>query len=508
MAAVACYLVLTDLGGRQLAHSDEGHYVAAAYQAVSHDEWIVPLQQGKFFAHFGKPPLTYWLIALSTQLLGHSKSAFRLPTALAALLAWLLTIVLGEKIARNAGLVAGLLLLCSYEWAGAARRIWIEDLVILFDVAALLLYCHGREVRKWWPTLAAGILLALAIMAKQVAGAVGLAALVVTELLFLRTARWRHLVVLGALALTPFALYFAALTARIGLEQSSLLFSLMVFNRIKLDPGQVATARSYWDGLTTYLGTIEATFGLVACGALIRHPVSAGSSAAFLKRASLTYLVLTFIGYGILSKTFRAWWVYPSATFLAVAGGVAAVGLWQLARKRGLTETWIYFVLGATGYCCLAFADKSIDFLKAGVGVIVLMVAFEKLAQPRPMMREFAAWLCIAATLTGVAGLVVRESHRINIEEGRVDPVARWAATVKAGAPDIIMADGWYLKGEFAYYFEGAPLAEANRDALCTPAPEPLRYNYLAIDRAPDCWKKMKGRIVSYAAFFALVTTP
>ena len=46
-------------------------------------DWLVPHMNG--IPHFQKPPILYWLTALSLRNFGHSEWAARLPSALAAL---------------------------------------------------------------------------------------------------------------------------------------------------------------------------------------------------------------------------------------------------------------------------------------------------------------------------------------------------------------------------------------------------------------------------------------
>src|SRR5437763_9699303 len=67
---------------RPLSSPDEGRYVGVAWEMLHGDGWLVPTLDGFPFLH--KPPLFYWLSALSMQVFGPYPWAARLPSWLAA----------------------------------------------------------------------------------------------------------------------------------------------------------------------------------------------------------------------------------------------------------------------------------------------------------------------------------------------------------------------------------------------------------------------------------------
>lgn len=79
----AIAVLFTLLGQRGLNKPDEGRYAEIAREMTVDGDWLVPHMNG--IAHFQKPPILYWLTALSLRNFGHSESAARLPSALAAL---------------------------------------------------------------------------------------------------------------------------------------------------------------------------------------------------------------------------------------------------------------------------------------------------------------------------------------------------------------------------------------------------------------------------------------
>lgn len=76
-------------GSRPLWEPDEARYTAVALNMVRHGEWWIPRLHPEQL-HLTKPPVTYWAMGLSMELLGENEWAVRLPNALAfAATAWL-----------------------------------------------------------------------------------------------------------------------------------------------------------------------------------------------------------------------------------------------------------------------------------------------------------------------------------------------------------------------------------------------------------------------------------
>ncbi|HEV7578096.1 MAG TPA: glycosyltransferase family 39 protein [Caldimonas sp.] len=73
------------IGLHPLMLPEEGRYVGVAWEMLRSGDWIVPTQNGLPFFH--KPPLFYWLTALSMELFGPNAAAARLASLLGACLA-------------------------------------------------------------------------------------------------------------------------------------------------------------------------------------------------------------------------------------------------------------------------------------------------------------------------------------------------------------------------------------------------------------------------------------
>ncbi len=156
------------LGAAGLFDLDEGLYATASRQMVESGDWIVPRVGAGVF--FDKPPLTYWLQALSMKWLGFTPVAARLPSALAAAVtAWLLW-----RWAKSRGLERiGWLALIIYPLCpltmGLARQAIMDSLLTLWFTLTVIGWIEGyTRDRRWYLLMSAGA--ALATLTKGLIG--------------------------------------------------------------------------------------------------------------------------------------------------------------------------------------------------------------------------------------------------------------------------------------------------------------------------------------------------
>ena len=93
-AIIGLYLLvfIVPLQFRPLATADEARYAEIPREMLESGDWIVPHLNG--LRYFEKPPLGYWLTALSMKAFGQTNFAVRFPSALCAgltalLIGWL-----------------------------------------------------------------------------------------------------------------------------------------------------------------------------------------------------------------------------------------------------------------------------------------------------------------------------------------------------------------------------------------------------------------------------------
>lgn len=139
--------------GFHLLEPDEGRYAQIPREMLESGEWVVPVLQGE--AYLDKPPLMYWLTALSYRAFGTSPESARLVPALCVHLTILLVYLLGRRsLGERAAFWAAMLLTVAPGFVGVARLLLLDGLLV-FCIAASVL-CGFEAVRTgrlklgWW----------------------------------------------------------------------------------------------------------------------------------------------------------------------------------------------------------------------------------------------------------------------------------------------------------------------------------------------------------------------
>ncbi len=177
-----------------LLDPDEGLYAAIAQEMLSRGDWVIPHVNG--LPYLEKPPLYFWLTALTYWALGPSEFATRLPSALAALGAVLLTWRIGRHLyGPRAGLLAGLVLATMVGNALYVRKASTDQLFIVCLTLALWGFVRDVErpergrARFLWLYVGA----ALSVLAKGFLGLVFPALIVGVAMTWARRLAWRDL---------------------------------------------------------------------------------------------------------------------------------------------------------------------------------------------------------------------------------------------------------------------------------------------------------------------------
>ncbi len=162
LMAICALLFLWDLGGRSLWETDEARYAEIAREMLLRGDWISP--HLNYVKYFEKPPLTYWLVALSFKLFGISSFSARLTPAVFGTLTVAALFFLGRRMWNaRAGLFAGLCLATSLMFL-ALSRVLLVDMVLCFGVTLALWGAWAlRQGAAWgryafWGGCAVGLL--------------------------------------------------------------------------------------------------------------------------------------------------------------------------------------------------------------------------------------------------------------------------------------------------------------------------------------------------------------
>jgi 4-amino-4-deoxy-L-arabinose transferase-like glycosyltransferase len=150
-----------------LFEPDEGRYAQIPREMLTAGEWIVPTLQGE--PYLDKPPLFYWLIALSFSVFGYSDGAARLIPALAMHASVLLTYWLGRRmVGERSAFWGALLLTVSPIFLGVGRLLVLDGLLSLWITLGLLAAYQAQAEKRlhtaWW--CMAAVACALGVLTK------------------------------------------------------------------------------------------------------------------------------------------------------------------------------------------------------------------------------------------------------------------------------------------------------------------------------------------------------
>ena len=136
-----------------LFEPDESRYAEIPREMIQHGDWITPRLQGE--PYLEKPPLLYWLTAVSFQLFGVHDWAARLPPALAVHGCILVLYFLGRRGFGEATAFRGALMLSLAPGFMSIGRLLLIDGVLTF-CTTLALFSAFEAVRGsrlrwgWW----------------------------------------------------------------------------------------------------------------------------------------------------------------------------------------------------------------------------------------------------------------------------------------------------------------------------------------------------------------------
>lgn len=144
-----CFFVfILGIGRWDLWNPDEPRYAQVAREMVNGGDWVLMHINGRIYAD--KPPLFFWLIGLSSYLWGGFTSfAVRFPAALFGTLTVLLTFFVGKNLySSRTGLISGLILATSFEFAYLSTRANIDTTLTFLTTASILCFLLWFQRRK------------------------------------------------------------------------------------------------------------------------------------------------------------------------------------------------------------------------------------------------------------------------------------------------------------------------------------------------------------------------
>jgi len=171
---VSLPLLFLQLGSYALFDPDEGRYAEIPRELLARADWVTPTLN--FVTYFEKPPLLYWLSAISFWIFGLNEWAARLTPALSAFLGLYVAYALGRRMwGARGGILSALILATSLLWTIIGHEAVIDTLLstLVFSTLAFWWLAHTqaetsneRPWEKYFYDFGFWISLALAFLAK------------------------------------------------------------------------------------------------------------------------------------------------------------------------------------------------------------------------------------------------------------------------------------------------------------------------------------------------------
>ena len=171
---VSIPLLFWQLGSYALFDPDEGRYAEIPRELLARGNWVTPTLN--FVTYFEKPPLLYWLSAISFWLFGLNEWAARLTPVLSAFLGLYVAYALGRRMwGARGGILSALILGTSLLWTIIGREAVIDTLLstLVFATLAFWWLAHTqvetsneRRWEKYFYDIGFWVSLGLAFLAK------------------------------------------------------------------------------------------------------------------------------------------------------------------------------------------------------------------------------------------------------------------------------------------------------------------------------------------------------
>lgn len=162
-------IIFYNLGGNSLRNGDEALYSIISREMLITEDWLTPHFQGKPF--FNKPPLKFWITALSIRFFGTSEWVLRFWSASSAIACVFFTVLLAKELfGEKAALWSGFSLATCFHfiYEHSAKTGEMDTMLLFFLVCSLyLLLCSEKTPRLLLISLS---VMGLASLTKNFAG--------------------------------------------------------------------------------------------------------------------------------------------------------------------------------------------------------------------------------------------------------------------------------------------------------------------------------------------------
>lgn len=364
---VTVFIMFFQLGSYPLLDPDEPVYAQTAREMVAAGDLLSPRIYGDFW--YDKPPMYYWLVALSSQLLGETEFAARFPSALLAVCgAVLLYFSVSRLFSVRIGLISALIMATSIEYFYLGKAAVTDMTLNFFLMASLLSFIEKRYLLFF-------LFSALAVVTK---GPIGLFFPgMIAFLYLLATSGWREV---NKMAILPGMVLFSVVAApwyllMIYYHGSAFVDTFLGFHNVTR-----FTSPEHASGAVWYFFIPVALVGFFPWTSILFQSLWTSLTTNRKERKLLLFFniwaAVVFVFFSI-SATKLVSYILPMYPALAVITGWYLDQLWEYGKEKPrISWTAVALVLG-TGLIWGLF--KSLDampYLEAGVLACSAVVFF------------------------------------------------------------------------------------------------------------------------------------
>lgn len=348
------------LGLRDPWPADEPRFALIARDMVATGQWLFPQVGGDWYQD--KPPLYFWLMAMTYAVTGVLRVAFLLPSLFAAIGCLLLVHDLGRRLwSREVGLLAALLLLFSVQFTLQARVAQIDMMLCLLSTAGLYgIVRHLLQGPDWRCYAFGGVAAGLGVITKGT-GFLPLLAVLPYLLLHARgfsvapgaTAGWRWSIAPLA-GLVAIALWFVPMVLTATLSGDAGLAAYRDELLFKQTVTRYAAAWHHHEPWHYFLTSVIPVLWLP--GVLLLPWLVPRWAAAWRARDARPWLLLGWVVLVLLffsaSPGKRGVYILPALPAFVLA---AASALWPVLQRRGVQRVGLVLALCVAAVLLAAF---------------------------------------------------------------------------------------------------------------------------------------------------------
>jgi len=479
------------LGQNPLIEPDEARYAEIPREMIELHDFITP--HINYVKYLEKPPLFYWLNALSLQAFGHTEFAVRFFSSLASLTGILLAWFIGRKLyGRRAGLLSALILGTSVGYLVQGRLNIIDiplTCLMTSGLGFLLLASREGEPRKVFYCHLSYACMALAVLTKGLIGIVLPAAIFIIYLSFAR--RWKLLKELRLAAGTAiFLLISAPWFILVSIRNPG--FARFFFVREHLVRFLTTSHHRYepfWFFIPVLIGCMFpwSCFFPAAASMAIRKTRNAEHDADLFLAIWAGAIILFFS----LSASKLVTYILPVFPAMAILTGKTLSALMDGGYHSFKKEAYFLQVIllaGAAAVFCYPLIVHTPHLSAIGGAIYALMLLVEALFVTSSIRNASAVCLLLGLCLMTYVEGVIGPNYIIHsmLRERSVKELAL-IVKGKARPEDKVCAYGFYAQ-DLSFYTE--------RRIICVDVAGDLEFGSTQGDQSP--W------FLDYPAFYAL----